>query len=44
MPIGHAKAWPKAKPRRRISDFVHEEVYRAEKLRRDEDIMAWPKK
>jgi 5,6-dimethylbenzimidazole synthase len=44
MPIGHAKAWPKAKPRRKISDFVHEEYYRAEKLRRDEDIMAWPKK
>ncbi|HEX9444887.1 MAG TPA: nitroreductase family protein [Candidatus Binatia bacterium] len=43
MPIGHAKAWPKAKPRRRISDFAHEEVYDAKKLRRDADIMAWPK-
>ena len=44
MPIGHAKAWPKAKPRRKITDFVHDEIYDARKLRHDEDIMAWPKK
>lgn len=43
MPIGHAKAWPKAKPRRKISDFAHEEFYDAKKLRQDEAIVAWPK-
>jgi nitroreductase len=43
MPIGHAKSWPKAKPRRKISDFTHREVYDSKKLRRDEDIRAWPK-
>ena len=41
--IGHAKSWPKAKPRRKISDFTHQEFYRPEKLRRDSDIRAWPK-
>jgi 5,6-dimethylbenzimidazole synthase len=43
MPIGHAKSWPKAKPRRKISDFTHREVYDSKKLRRDDDIRAWPK-
>lgn len=43
MPIGHAKSWPKAKPRRKISDFTHREVYDSKKLRRDEEIKAWPK-
>lgn len=43
VPIGHAKSWPKAKPRRNISDFAHREFYRPEKLRHDSDIRAWPK-
>ena len=43
MPIGHASSWPKAKPRRKISDFAHREVYDPAKLRRDSDIRAWPK-
>ena len=43
MPIGHATSWPKAKPRRKISDFTHREVYDAKKLRSDSDIRAWPK-
>jgi len=43
MPIGHATSWPKAKPRRKISDFTHREVYDSAKLRRDSDIRAWPK-
>jgi len=43
VPIGHARSWPKAKPRRKISAFTHREFYRPEKLRRDSDIRAWPK-
>ncbi|HEY3303042.1 MAG TPA: nitroreductase family protein [Candidatus Binatia bacterium] len=43
IPIGHAKSWPKTKPRRKVSDFAHQEVYDLKKLRRDEDIKAWPK-
>ncbi len=43
VPIGHAQSWPKAKPRRNISDFTHMEVYDAKKLRPDSDIRAWPK-
>jgi nitroreductase len=43
MPVGHATSWPKPKPRRKISDFTHEEIYRPEKLRPDSDIRAWPK-
>jgi 5,6-dimethylbenzimidazole synthase len=43
MPIGHAKSWPKPKPRRKVSDFAHREVYDAKKLRSDSDIRAWPK-
>ena len=42
-PIGHARAWPKAKPRRKLSAFVHYEAYDPAKLRRDADIHAWPK-
>jgi nitroreductase len=43
MPIGHAKSWPKPKPRRKISDFTHREVCDSKKLRRDDEIRAWPK-
>jgi len=43
MPIGHAKSWPKPKPRRKVSDFAHREIYDSKKLRQDSDIRAWPK-
>ncbi|MBI3060088.1 MAG: hypothetical protein HYY81_12435 [Deltaproteobacteria bacterium] len=43
VPIGHAKSWPKAKPRRKISDFTHQEFYQTEKLRCDSEIRPWPK-
>lgn len=43
VPIGHARAWPKAKPRRDLSAFTHWEAYDSKKLRRDADIQAWPK-
>jgi 5,6-dimethylbenzimidazole synthase len=43
VPIGHARAWPKPKPRRSIAAFVHRETYDSKKLRRDSDIHAWPK-
>jgi nitroreductase len=43
MPIGHAKSWPKPKPRRKIADFAHWEFYNAKKLRVDSEIRAWPK-
>jgi nitroreductase len=43
MPIGHARAWPKAKPRRPIAAFTHYETYDREKLRDDSAIHAWPK-
>ena len=43
VPIGHARNWPKAKPRRQISTFTHLEVCNPRKLRRDSDIHAWPK-
>jgi len=43
VPIGHARSWPKAKPRRKISAFAHREIYNSGKLRRDTDILAWPK-
>lgn len=43
VPIGHARAWPKAKPRRGIDAFTHWEVYDLKKLRRPSDIHAWPK-
>lgn len=43
VPIGHASSWPKAKPRRKISDFTHMEVYDPRKLRSDAEIRPWPK-
>jgi nitroreductase len=43
VPIGHARAWPKAKPRRSSAAFTHWETYDSKKLRRDADIHAWPK-
>src|ERR1043166_3508422 len=43
VPIGHARSWPKAKPRRAASAFVHRETYDKTKLRRETEIMAWPK-
>ena len=43
VPIGHARSWPKAKPRRAVSAFSHVEVYDAKKLRRQNEIQPWPK-
>ncbi|MBI4523280.1 MAG: nitroreductase family protein [Deltaproteobacteria bacterium] len=43
VPIGHARNWPKAKPRRKIAAFTHREIYDSKKLRRDAEIRAWPK-
>jgi nitroreductase len=43
VPIGHARSWPKAKPRRHAVAFTHSEVYDTKKLRRDADIHPWPK-
>jgi nitroreductase len=43
VPIGHARAWPKAKPRRAIDAFTHMETYDRNKLRPGSDIHAWPK-
>lgn len=43
VPIGHARSWPKAKPRRRVQDFTHMEVYDLKKLRPDSEIHPWPK-
>jgi nitroreductase len=43
VPIGHARSWPRAKPRRPIAAFTHFEVYDRKKLRQDSDIHAWPK-
>ena len=43
VPIGHARSWPKEKPRRKPSAFAHREIYASGKLRRDTDIVAWPK-
>jgi nitroreductase len=43
VPIGHARSWPAAKPRRQISAFTHREIYDPKKMRRDADIHAWPK-
>lgn len=43
VPIGKGRFWPKAKPRRKISDFVHREIYDPAKLRKESDIRAWPK-
>jgi nitroreductase len=43
VPIGHARGWPKAKPRRKTSAFTHVEFYNSAKLRPDGEIRAWPK-
>jgi FMN reductase (NADPH) len=43
MPVGHARSWPKAKPRRQVSAFTHLEVYDPKKLRGAAAIHAWPK-
>lgn len=43
MPIGHARSWPRAKPRRKITDWAHVEVYDAKGLRKEAEIRAWPK-
>ena len=43
MPIGHAQSWPKAKPRRKITDWAHVEGYDPKRLRKEADIRAWPK-
>ncbi|MEX0804056.1 MAG: nitroreductase family protein [Candidatus Binatia bacterium] len=43
VPIGHARSWPPAKPRRKLSAFTHMEVYDSKKLRKEADIRAWPK-
>jgi nitroreductase len=43
VPIGHARSWPKAKPRRRVSDFTHREIYDPKKSRQDSEIRPWPK-
>jgi nitroreductase len=43
VPIGHARAWPKAKPRRSSAAFTHWETYDGKKLRPDSNIQAWPK-
>jgi nitroreductase len=43
VPIGHARGWPPAKPRRPIEAFTHFETYDRKKLRRDAEIRPWPK-
>lgn len=43
VPIGYARSWPKAKPRRPSQDFTHMEVYNPTKLRSDSEIHPWPK-
>lgn len=43
MPFGHARSWPIARPRRGIAAFMHKEVFDLKKLRRDANILPWPK-
>lgn len=43
VPVGHARSWPPAKPRRQVAAFAHFEKYEAKKLRSDEAIRPWPK-
>ena len=43
VPIGHARSWPAAKPRRKTTAMTHREVYDPKKMRRDGEIRAWPK-
>jgi nitroreductase len=43
VPIGHARSWPKAKPRRPVAAFTHYEIYDEKKLRAGSEIHPWPK-
>ncbi len=43
VPIGHPRVFPRARPRRELSAFVHRENYDGKKLRTESDIKAWPK-
>jgi nitroreductase len=43
VPIGHPRVFPRARPRRELSVFVHREGYDRKKLRSAQDIRAWPK-
>ena len=43
VPIGRARTWPKAKPRRTTAAFTHFEVYNSKQLRRETEIRPWPK-
>ncbi len=43
VPIGRARFWPNAKPRRKVSDFTHQEFYDPNKVRSPSLIRAWPK-
>jgi 5,6-dimethylbenzimidazole synthase len=43
VPIGHARSWPRAKPRRQPAAFTHMEIYDSNKLRKETEIRAWPK-
>ena len=43
VPVGHARSWPKAKPRRSSAAFTHWETYDSKKLRPGSNIQAWPK-
>lgn len=43
VPVGHARFWPKAKPRRKITEFVHHEIYDRNKLQKESEIRAWPR-
>jgi FMN reductase (NADPH) len=43
VPIGRARFWPGAKPRRPVSAFTHTEVYDGKKMRSASEIHAWPK-
>ena len=43
VPVGRARNWPKAKPRRKVADFVHWETYDRSKLRGESQITSWPK-
>ena len=43
VPVGRARFWPGAKPRRTVSDFTHYESYEPNKMRDQCVIKAWPK-
>jgi nitroreductase len=43
VPIGHARSWPNAKPRRKITAFTHLEFYNPKRIRHETDIRPWPK-